>query len=664
MTAPCSLRNIAIIAHVDHGKTTLVDRMLQHTGTFRAGQEPVERVMDSNPLERERGITIFSKNAAVRWRSPEGREHKINLVDTPGHADFGGEVERILRMVDGVLLLVDAFEGPMPQTRFVTRKALELGLQPIVLVNKADRASADPARVHDEVLELLLELEAGERQLDAPFLYASAREGWAVRRLEEIPRRARKGSGEPGGDAVGSGRGSGPTGPEADGAGSETAGRRLETGAPNLEPLFRAIAETIDPPRGSPDAPFRFLVSTLDHSPYLGRLVIGRIEDGRVARGDEVALWPLDAAEPAATLRVSKLFLFEGLGRREPPVAEAGEIVALAGAETAEIGDTLCDAGRPGRLDGIRVEPPTISVEFRPNDSPFAGRSGKYVTSRQLRERLLREAESNPALRVEETEDPDRFRISGRGELHLAILMEQMRREGYEFAVSRPRVITRRGGEGTLEEPFEEVVVDLPAGLEGTVIGKLAERRGELLEVRPGHGPQRLVRLRFLVPSRGLGGYRSEFLTDTRGEGTLHRQFHGYRPWAGELPGRRTGALVSMAEGRASAYSLFNLQERGRLFVGPGEAVYDGMVVGERARESDLEVNVTRGKKLTNVRAAGADENILLEPPREVTLEFALEFIREDELLEVTPEHVRLRKRALTPHGRKRERRATGEGSA
>ncbi|MDP2480003.1 MAG: translational GTPase TypA [Candidatus Palauibacterales bacterium] len=605
-----SIRNIAIIAHVDHGKTTLVDRMLQSTGTFRAGQEVRERVMDSDPQERERGITIFSKNAAIRWRDPDGREFKLNLVDTPGHADFGGEVERILRMVDGVLLLVDAFEGPMPQTRFVTRKALELRLQPVVVINKVDRTDAEPLRVHDEVLELLMELEADAAQLDAPFLYASGREGWAG---EEPDIRDR-----------------------------------------GLEPLFRTIVRTVPPPPGDPEGPFRMLVSTLDYSPYLGRLAIGRIEGGRIAVGDRVAVWPLDEEEPAATDRVPKLYVFEGLERREAESVVAGEIAAVAGVEGAEIGTTLCDPVRPGRLEGIAVEPPTIAVELRPNDSPFSGRSGRYVTSRQIRERLERETLSNVALRLEPTGDPDRFRVAGRGELHLAVVMESMRRQGYEFTVSRPEVITHQGPEG-LEEPYEEVVIDVPAEAMGVVIQKLGERRGEMVDISREIGGT--VRLRFLVPSRGLTGYRSEFLTDTRGEGILHRQFARYGPWAGSIEARRTGALVSMTEGTATGYALFNLQDRGRLFVGPGDAVYDGMIVGEHARENDLEVNTTRGKKLTNMRAAGSDENILLEPPREVTLEFGLEFIREDELVEVTPAAIRFRKRALTAHGRKRDRR-------
>lgn len=607
-----SIRNIAIVAHVDHGKTTLVDQMLRQTGAFREGQKVEERVMDSNPLERERGITIFSKNASVRWDAPGGGGVKINIVDTPGHADFGGEVERILRMVNGVLLLVDAFEGPMPQTRFVTRKALELGLHPVIIINKMDRPNADPERVHDQVLELLMELEATDDQLDAPFLYASARDGWA--------------SVEP-----------------------------TEKGT-DLSPLFQAVVDSVPPPSGLPGAPFQMLVSTLDYSPYLGRMAIGRIENGVVRDGDTVAVWALDADTPEPGVRIPKLYIYEAVSRVEVEEARAGQIVAIAGIEAAEIGSTLCDPESPSRLEGIAVEPPTLSVDFRPNTSPFAGRSGRFVTSRQLRERLFREVHSNVALRVEETEDPDRFRVSGRGELHLSILMETMRREGYEFSVSRPHVITHRGEDGGIEEPYEEVVADVPEGMIGVVMSGLGERRGEMVDMEKGDGG--MVRLRFSVPSRALTGYRSEFLTETRGEGTLHRQFERYGPWAGDLEVRTTGVLVSMVEGVATAYSLFNLQERGKMFVRPVEAVYNGMIVGEHSRENDLEVNVIKGKKLSNVRASGADDAIILEPPREITLEYALEFIRDDELVEVTPDAIRLRKRMLTSHERKRDRRA------
>ena len=607
-----SIRNIAIVAHVDHGKTTLVDQMLRQTGSFREGQRVEERVMDSNPLERERGITIFSKNASVRWDAPGGGGVKINIVDTPGHSDFGGEVERILRMVNGVLLLVDAFEGPMPQTRFVTRKALELGLHPVIIINKMDRPNADPERVHDQVLELLMELEATDDQLDAPFLYASARDGWCS--VE----------------------------PEKQGS--------------DLSPLFRAVVDSVPPPSGLPGAPFQMLVSTLDYSPYLGRMAIGRIENGIVRDGDTVAVWALDADVPEPGVRIPKLYTYEAVSRIEVEEARAGQIVAIAGIEAAEIGSTLCDPESPARLEGIAVEPPTLSVDFRPNTSPFAGRSGRFVTSRQLRERLFREVHSNVALRVDETEDPDRFRVSGRGELHLSILMETMRREGYEFSVSRPHVITHLGEDGGIEEPYEEVVADVPEGMIGVVMSGLGERRGDMVDMEKGDGG--LVRLRFSVPSRALTGYRSEFLTETRGEGTLHRQFERYGPWAGDLEVRTTGVLVSMVEGVATAYSLFNLQERGKMFVRPVDAVYNGMIVGEHARENDLEVNVIKGKKLSNVRASGADDAIILEPQREITLEYALEFIRDDELVEVTPDAIRLRKRMLTSHERKRDRRA------
>ncbi|MCL7968869.1 MAG: translational GTPase TypA [marine benthic group bacterium] len=611
-----SIRNIAIIAHVDHGKTTLVDQLLQQAGVFRTGQQVQERVMDSNPLERERGITIFSKNAAVRWKADDGSPVKINLVDTPGHADFGGEVERILRMVDGCLLLVDAFEGPMPQTRFVTRKALELGLHPVIVINKVDRTDADPERVHDEVLDLLIELEASDEQLDAPFLYASAREGWA--------------SADP----------------------SARAG--------TLAPLFDTVVRTVPPPHGAHDGSFHMLVSTLDYSPYLGRMAIGRVENGVVREGDTVAMWALDADAPEAAVRIPKLYTYEAMSRVEVPEVRAGQIVAIAGMERAEIGSTLCDPEAPVRLEGIAVEPPTLSVEFRPNTSPFSGRSGRYVTSRQLRERLFREVHSNVALSVEETDEPDRFRVAGRGELHLSILMETMRREGYEFSVSRPHVITHLGPDGGIEEPYEEVVADVPESMIGVVMSGLGERKGDMVDMEKGDGG--LVRLRFSVPSRALTGYRSEFLTETRGEGTLHRQFQRYGPWAGEVEVRKTGALVSMMEGVATAYSLFNLQERGTMFVRPTEAVYNGMIVGEHSRENDLEVNVIKGKKLSNVRSSGADEAITLEPPREITLELALEFIRDDELVEVTPDAIRLRKRMLTSHERKRDRREVTAG--
>jgi GTP-binding protein len=613
------IRNIAIIAHVDHGKTTLVDKMLRQAGAFRDNQVVEERVMDSNPLERERGITILSKNTSIRWR-----EHKVNIVDTPGHADFGGEVERILRMVDGVLLLVDAFDGPMPQTRFVTRKALALGLQPIVVINKIDRDGADPLRVHDEVLELFMELEADEAQLDAPFLYASGRNGYAIRELDE-PRES-------------------------------------------LEPLFEAILEHVPPPPGDAEGPFQMLVSTIDHSPYLGRLAIGRIERGTVNVGDPILLLAHRTDDVVGFApdegdrqgRVSKLYTFEGLQRTEVSSASAGEIVALAGIENVEIGSTITDPARPERLAGIAVEEPTISVDFMVNMSPFAGREGKYVTSRQLRDRLYKELERNVALRVEDTDSPDTFTVSGRGELHLGILMETMRREGYEFAVSRPRIITKVGPDGETLEPYEEVVIDVPEAYVGVVIEKLGSRRGEMLEMRSaGQGEgSGLTRIVYRMPARGLFGYRSEFLTDTRGEGVLHHRFSGYGPWAGTIRSRDRGVMVSMADGVSVAFSLWNLQERGELFIGPGVDVYEGMIVGSNSRPGDLEVNVTKGKKLTNIRAAGADEAIQLETPRALTLESALEFIGDDELVEVTPAAIRLRKRFLKQHERKKAARA------
>ena len=617
------IRNVAIIAHVDHGKTTLVDKMLRQAGAFRENQIVEERVMDSNPLERERGITILSKNTSIRWR-----EHKINIVDTPGHSDFGGEVERILRMVNGVLLLVDAFDGPMPQTRFVTRKALALGLQPIVVINKIDRDGSDPARVHDEVLELFMELEADEAQLDAPFLYASAREGYAMR---------------------------------------EIGGEKRD-----LATLFEAILETVPPPPGDAEAPFQMLISTLDHSPYLGRQAIGRIERGTIRVGDPILLLAhrtddvigFTPDEGDRQGRVSKLYAFEGLQRVEVESASAGEIVALAGIEGVEIGATITDLQRPERLAGIAVEEPTISVDFIVNMSPFAGRDGKYVTSRQLRDRLYKELERNVALRVEDTDSPDTYTVSGRGELHLGILMETMRREGYEFAVSRPRIITKRGPDGETLEPFEEVVIDVPERFVGVVIEKLGGRRGELLEMRSsgqssGEG-MGLTRIVYRMPARGLFGYRSEFLTDTRGEGVLHHRFSGYGSWAGSIRSRDRGVMVCMADGVSVAFSLWNLQERGVLFIPPGVDVYEGMIVGENSRPGDLEVNVSKGKKLTNIRAAGADDAIQLETPRQVTLESALEFIADDELVEVTPAAIRLRKRFLKQHERKKASRLAG----
>jgi GTP-binding protein len=608
------IRNIAIIAHVDHGKTTLVDKMLRQAGAFRDNQVVQERVMDSNPLERERGITILAKNTSIRWRGT-----KINIVDTPGHADFGGEVERILRMVDGVLLVVDAFDGPMPQTRFVLTKALALGRTPIVVINKIDRPGADPLRVHDEVLDLLLELEADAAQLDAAVVYASAREGVATLDMDVPP--------------------------------------------VDLTPLFEAIVRHVPAPPSDAAGPFQMLISTIDHSPYLGRLGIGRLERGAVRVGDTVALLPIEmqqAADDAAGTpsrsversRVTKLYVFEGLDRIEVEQASAGEIVALAGLEGVEIGLTITDVDHPDRLEGIAVEEPTISVDFLVNNSPFAGKDGKFVTSRQVRERLYRELERNVALRVEDTDSTDSWTVSGRGELHLSILMETMRREGYEFQVSRPRVITRVGADGERLEPYEELMIDVPEAFLGNVIEKLGSRRAEMLEMKnPGQG---LVRLRYRIPARGLFGYRSEFLTDTRGTGLIHHRFLEYGPWAGPLAGRTRGTLVSMEAGTIVAFALANLQERSTLFVSPGDTVYEGMIVGENSRPGDMDVNPTKEKKLTNMRSKSSDENVQLEPPRELTLEGALEYIEDDELIEVTPGAIRLRKRFLSANDRKK----------
>jgi GTP-binding protein len=617
MSTNANIRNLAIIAHVDHGKTTLVDQMLRQAGAFRANQQVEERVMDSNPLERERGITILAKNTAVHWGGT-----KINIVDTPGHADFGGEVERILRMVDGVLILVDAAEGPMPQTRFVTRKALSLGLRPIVAINKIDRADAEPLRVHDEVLGLFIDLEATHEQLDAPFLYTSSRAGTATAELDH-----------PGTD---------------------------------LKPLFQSILDHVPAPSGNSDLPFQMLVSTLDFSTFLGRMAIGRIERGRVKVGDQVALLPLGAPgmvseEIIEHSRITKLFTFDGLHKVEVDEAAAGDIVVLSGLEGIEIGKTITAVDTPERLEGIAVEEPTISVDFIINNSPFAGREGKFVTSRQVRDRLFRELERNVALKVQDTDSPDTWAVAGRGELHLGILMETMRREGYEFQVSRPRVITRIGEGGERLEPYEELMIDVPEEYIGTVIEKLGPRRSELLEMKnPGQG---MVRMTFRIPARGLFGYRSEFLTDTRGTGVMHHRFMDYGPWAGPLAGRKNGVLVADRVGSVVAFALGNLQERAQMFVSPGDEVYEGMIAGENSRPGDMDVNVTKEKKLTNMRTTASDENVQLEPPRQITLEYALEYIEEDELIEVTPKSIRLRKRALAAIDRKRAARAAARAA-
>ncbi|HIF39104.1 MAG TPA: translational GTPase TypA [Gemmatimonadetes bacterium] len=601
------INNIAIIAHVDHGKTTLVDQMLRQTGVFRENEKVQDRVLDSNPLEKERGITILAKNTSIRWK-----DTKINIVDTPGHADFGGEVERILRMVDGVLLLVDAAEGPMPQTRFVTRKALDLGLQPIVLINKLDRSDARPMEVHDEVLELFLDLDASESQLDSPFLYAIGRDGWVT------------------------------TDPAVIGDG--------------LSLLFDTITESIPHPNVDTEGSFQMLVSTLDHSNYVGRIGIGRIERGVVAVGDQVLLLPL--GEPGKVslgegtkAKVTKIYGFEGLQKVEIENASAGDIIGIAGIDSVEIGKTISDLQNGERLMGIAVEEPTLSVDFMVNNSPFSGKSGRFITTRQIRERLLRELERNVALRVQEDGAPDTFTVSGRGELHLSILMETMRREGYEFQVSRPKVIQKHSPEGLLE-PFEEVAIEIPEAFVGAVMEKMGPRKGEMIEMR--NTDSGSVHIRFRVPTRGLFGYRSEFLTDTRGEGILHHRFLEYGLHAGDLIGRKRGVLVADRQGVAVGFALFNLQERAKMLVSPTDPVYAGMIVGENARPGDMDVNVCKEKKLTNMRTTSSDENIKLEPPRELTLELALEFIAEDELIEVVPDAIRLRKRHLDPVMRKK----------
>jgi GTP-binding protein len=577
--------------------------MLRQGGAFRDNQVVQDRVMDSNPLERERGITILAKNTSVRWHG-----HKINIVDTPGHADFGGEVERILRMVDGVLLVVDAFDGPMPQTRFVLGKALALGRTPIVVINKIDRPGADPMRVHDEVLSLFIALEATEAQLEAPVVYASAKEGVATLDMDVTP--------------------------------------------VDLEPLFQTIVNTVPAPPSDEDGPFQMLTSTIDYSPYLGRLAIGRIERGTIHVGDSILLIPLEPTRQPERSRVSKLYGYEGLERIEIASASAGEVVALAGLEGVEIGATLTDVEHPERLAGISVEEPTISVDFLVNNSPFSGKDGKFVTSRQVRDRLFKELERNVALRVEDTDSTDAWAVSGRGELHLSILMETMRREGYEFQVSRPRVILKTGVNGERLEPYEELTIDVPEDYLGPVMEKLGQRRAEMIEMKnPGQG---LVRLLYKIPARGLFGYRSEFLTDTRGTGIMHHSFLEYGPWAGALSGRSRGVLVSMENGTVVAFALASLQERSTLFVSPGDAVYEGMVVGENSRPGDMDVNPSKEKKLTNIRTKSTDENIQLEPPRALTLESALEYIEDDELIEVTPQSIRLRKRLLSESDRKR----------
>jgi len=588
-----TIRNIAIIAHVDHGKTTLVDAMLWQSGLFRENQAVAERVMDSMDLEREKGITIMAKNTAINYKDVH-----INIVDTPGHADFGSEVERTLTLVDGVLLLVDAAEGPLPQTRFVLKKALEAGLPPIVVINKIDRADARPAEVLDEVYDLFIDLEATEDQLDFPVLYTNARTGTAT--------------------------------PE------------LKVEGHTLEPLFETILTTVPPPRFDPDAGLQFRVTMLDWDDYVGRLVIGRIVNGRVRQADRISVVHRDGAVEQA--KVTVLYGYEGLKRVEIPEAQAGEIVAIAGIEMIDIGETVGDLENPVALPLIRIDEPTVSMLFSSNVSPFAGREGRFVTSPQLRERLLKERKLNPGIRVEETDSPDTFRVSGRGELQLAILIEIMRREGFEVEVGKPEIITHQEGGRTLE-PMEHLVIDVPEEFIGAVTQKIGPRKG-LMTKMVNHGTGR-VRLEYRLPSRGLIGYRTEFLTDTRGTGLLNHLFDGWDAWQGDIAHRQNGALVADRGGRTTGYAIDNLQARGVMFVAPGESVYEGQIVGENSRDNDLDVNITKEKKLTNMRASTADESIKLTPPRIMNLEQCLEWIREDELLEVTPKSLRLRKRAL-----------------
>ncbi len=592
------LRNVAIIAHVDHGKTTLVDAMLWQGGIFRANETVPERIMDSIDLEREKGITIMAKNTAITYRGV-----KINIVDTPGHADFGGEVERTLTLVDGVLLLVDAAEGPLPQTRFVLRKALEAGLPPVVVVNKIDRADARPAQVLDETYDLFIDLDADESQLDFPVVYTDARRGTATLRLDEPGR--------------------------------------------TLEPLFEALLATVPAPRYDPTMGLQLRAASLDWDDYVGRLIIGRVTNGRIRATDRVAVVRRSGAVEPAKLTV--VYVYEGLRRVEVPEAGPGELVAVAGIETMDIGETLADPERPVALPQIRIDEPTVAMLFSANVSPFAGREGKFVTSRHLRERLFKEARTNVAMRIEETDTPDTFRVSGRGELQLAILIEMMRREGYEVEVGQPEVITR-SEDGQRLEPMEHLVVDCPEEYIGVVTQKVGVRRGQMVKMT-NHGTGR-VRLEYRIPARGLIGYRSEFLTDTRGTGLLNHLFDGWAPWHGEIPRRTTGALVADREGRATGYAIDHLQPRGTFFLRPGDPVYEGQIVGEHVRENDLDVNVTKEKKLTNMRASTSDEGIRLSPPRLMSLEQCLEWIRDDELLEVTPASLRLRKRALV--GRRR----------
>lgn len=596
------IRNVAIIAHVDHGKTTLVDGMLKQSGIFRQNQKVEERVLDSNALERERGITILAKNTAITYNGI-----KINIVDTPGHADFGGEVERVLKMVDGVLLLVDAFEGPMPQTRFVLKKALALDLPAIVVINKIDRPDARVKQVEDEVLELFIELGADDSQIDFPVVYASAKDGIAKYSMDEP--------------------------------------------SDNLKPLFDTIVNHIPAPTGDPEAPAQVLITTLDYDDYVGRIAIGRVFRGTIVSGKEYAICKKDGS--ISMTKVSNLYEFMGLKREEAREATIGDIVAVTGIQDIDIGETIADVENPEPVPYVNIDEPTLSMIFSVNNSPFAGQEGQYVTSRHLRERLFKEAKSNVSLRVEETDSPDSFKVSGRGELHLSVLIETMRREGYEFQVSRPMVIIKEVN-GKKMEPMESVVIDIPEEYMGVVMEKMGARRGQLTNMENmGNGA---LRLEFEIPTRGLLGYRSEFMTDTKGEGILNAVFSGYTPYKGEIPTRSRGALVAFEGGESNTYGLYNAQDRGTLFIGPGVRVYEGMIVGENSRPGDLDINVCKKKHVTNLRSSTADEALRLTPPKEMTLEKCLEFIEDDELVEVTPKNIRMRKTILSRQERARAR--------
>ncbi len=597
------VRNVAIIAHVDHGKTTLVDQLLRQSGVFRANQEVVDRVMDSNAIERERGITILSKNTAVNYKGI-----KINIVDTPGHADFGGEVERVLKMVNGVVLVVDAFEGPMPQTRFVLSKALALDLPVVVCVNKIDRPEARPEAVVDETLELMMDLGASDEQIDCPFVFASAKGGYAINHLDD-PR-------------------------------------------VNMQPLFEAIVNHIPAPEGDPEAPLQLLVSTIDYNDYVGRVGIGRISNGSIRVNQDVVLVNHHDPDKRERVRISKLFEFDGLKRVDVDSASMGAIVAVSGIADIRIGDTICSPEKPDAIPFQKISDPTIAMDFLVNDSPFAGHDGKYVTSRHICDRLYRELNTDVSLRVEDTDSMDRFKVSGRGELHLSVLIESMRREGYEFAVSKAEVLTKTDEKGHVLEPMELAYIDVPDEYTGVVIQKLAGRKGELKNMGEGHGGY--TRLEFRIPSRGLIGYRGDFMTDTKGNGIINTIFDGYDLWKGEISYRKKGSIISFETGEAVTYGLYNAQERGTLFIGPGEPVYAGMVIGETGKPEDVEVNVCKTKHLSNTRSSGSDDALRLITPKQMSLEQCMDFIETDELLEVTPTHLRIRKKILDSRMRKR----------